>query len=133
MPREVHEDADRYTIAWDDDVGAVVHTWTEFASGEEFREGCERLLAIVERRDASKLLVDTRGIQAHADADHRWIREEWVPRAFEAGVECSVMVHPDSLIAKMDVEKFMDAADDVPGCPYVTSDMAEAREWLVEQ
>jgi hypothetical protein len=133
MPREVHEDTDLYTIEYDDELGAVVHTWTDFASGREYREGCERLLEVVQQERATKLLVDTSGIQAHDDEDLQWLREEWAPRTIEAGVEYYATVHPDSVISEMDIEKLMEGAADIPQEPFITSDMAEAREWLAER
>lgn len=133
MPREVYEDADTYTIERDDDIGAIVHTWERFVSGDDFREGCERLLEVVRRRDASKLLVDTSAIQAHDDDDLRWLREEWAPATIEAGIEYSATVHADSVISEMDVETLMEEAEDIPQEPFFTSDVAEAREWLASK
>jgi hypothetical protein len=117
MPEEVHRDAEKYTIWWESELNAVAHRWDEFASGEQFRDGCEELLDVIRERDASKLLVDTSGIRAHDDEDQAWLQEDWVPRIIEEGIDTSAMVHPDSVIAEMDMEAFMD----------------EAREWLAEQ
>lgn len=133
MPREAFEATDLYTVEWDGDLAAVVHTWESFATGDAFREGCERLLDAVRDHDASKVLVDTRGLEAHDEADERWLLEEWVPRLVEAGVRNAAIVHSESVVAAMDLETFMDRATDVPDLPHVTSDAAEAREWLAAQ
>jgi len=130
MSTEVHQDRQKYTIGWDGELNAVTHRWNEFTSGEKFREGCEELLDVIEKRGASKMLVDTSGIRAHDDEDERWLQEEWMPRVIDAGVEHAATVHPDSVIAKMDMEEFMEGVEDMPYDAMLTADESEAREWL---
>jgi len=124
---------DNYTIEYDDDIGAVVFTWDQFTTGAEFREGCEALLDAVRERNTSKVLTDTRGIRAHDAEDQAWMQEDWIPRAQQAGVEHTATVHPDSVIAEMDVEKLVEGADEGLHEPFFTADMDEARRWLAEQ
>jgi hypothetical protein len=133
MAREVHEDTATYTIEWDDDIEAVVHTWNSFSSGQQFRDGCEALLDAIKHYGASRMLVDTREIQAHDKDDQMWLQTEWTPRTIEAGIEATAMVHRDSVISEMELENMMDDMDNVPQEAKVTSDMDEARDWLAEQ
>ncbi|WP_135827813.1 STAS/SEC14 domain-containing protein [Halorussus halobius] len=133
MPREVLEDTADYTIEWDDDIDAVVHTWTDFTTGEEFRAGANSLLDAIEDQNASKLLIDTQNVKAHEDEDKAWLAEEWTPRIIEAGVRHSAQVHPDSVISKMEMENLGEEMDDVPYDHFLTSDVEEAREWLADQ
>lgn len=133
MPREVHEETDLYTIEYDDDIEVVLFTWDEFASGAEFREGCEALLDAVRQHRASKVLTDTRGIRAHDEEDQAWMQDDWIPRALEAGVEHTATVHPDSVISQMDMEEMVEGVEDAPHEPFLTDDMDEARRWLAEQ
>ncbi len=140
MAREVHAEGEKYRIEWDDDVGALVHTWTGFASGEAFRDGCHELLAAVEERDASKLIVDTSNVQAHDGDDKQWLQEEWTPKTIEAGVEATAMVRSDSVISEMEMDELMgEMSEDLPDPAdgdydaLVTDDMAEARDWIAGQ
>lgn len=134
MPREVYADTENYTIEYDDDIDAIVHTWTAFAAGEAFREGSNELLDFVRKRDASNMIVDTSGIQAHDEADKKWLQEEFIPQIVDAGIEYSVTVHKDSVVSEMEMEEFVDMTDDdIPMTNVVTGDMAEAREWVAEQ
>jgi hypothetical protein len=133
MSVEVHEDTELYTIEYDDEIGAIMFTWDQFASGTKFREGCEALLDAVRQYDASKVLTDTRGIRAHDAEDQVWMQEDWIPRAQQAGVEYTATVHPDSVIAEMDIEKLVEGIDDSGHEPLFTADMDEARRWLAEQ
>lgn len=133
MPREVLDRTEIYTVEWDGDIEAVVHTWEDFTSGAEYRDGCEAILDAIEARNASKLLVDTSGIQAHNDEDRQWLQTEWIPRAMDAGVEHSATVHRDSVISEMEIESMMEDMEDFPLDPLVTSDLGEARQWLAEK
>ena len=132
MP-EVVKDAPNYTIEWDSDIDAILHKWTGFTAGDQFREGANDLLEVIESKNTSKLLVDTSNIKAHNDGDKQWLQEEWVPKMLEAGIEHSAQVHSDSAISKMEMEGLMDAMDDIPYDAYITSSLEEGREWLAEQ
>lgn len=133
MSTAVLRDEPAYTIEYDDEIDAVVHTWEEFTSGQEFRDGCEALLECAKQRDASKMLVDTRAIEAHDDDDQAWMQREWTPRVSRAGVDYSATVRSDSVIAEMDLENLMDDFDQDDHGVKVTADMDEARRWLAEQ
>jgi hypothetical protein len=133
MSTQVTADTENYTIEVDDEIGAIIHTWDQFASGEDFRAGANRLLEVVERENKSKLLVDSSGIKAHDEADKEWLQEEWIPKVIDAGIEYSASVTADSVIAEMDMEEFVDQASELPYTYVLASDMAEAREWIAEQ
>lgn len=132
MRAELEREADSYTIEWDGDIGAVIHTWTAFTTGQRFRDGCTELLEVIRTRDASKVLIDTRGIQAHDEADKQWLVSEWIPMVIRAGVEYTATVHPDSVIAAMEMEDVAADVADVEGNQLVTGDHDEARRWLAE-
>jgi len=133
MAVETIADTGNYTIEWDEEIGAIVFTWDEYVSGATFREGSEALLDAIKRRDAAKVLTDTRGINAHDAEDQQWMQTEWMPRALDAGLEYSAVVHPDSVISEMDVESILEGMEHSGADPLLTSDMAEAREWIAEK
>ena len=133
MATQIERDTEIYTIEWDDEIPAVVHTWDEFAAGETFREGCAALLDVIEERDAEKMLVDTSGIQAHDEEDKTWLQDEWIPRTMEAGIKASVTVPQDSVIAKMDLENFMNEVEEYDYKSTMVESVPEAREWLSDQ
>ncbi|WP_436925442.1 hypothetical protein [Halosimplex amylolyticum] len=126
-------DTETHTIEVDDDIGAVIHTWDQFAAGEAFRDGCYDLLDVIRQHDISKQIVDTSGIRAHDDADKEWLQEEWIPETIEEGIEYSVTVTSDSVISEMEMEEFVDQAQDLPFTYVLAGDMDEAREWIAEQ
>ncbi|WP_123535371.1 hypothetical protein [Halosimplex salinum] len=133
MSAQVAADTEKYTIEVDDDIDAIVHTWDAFAAGQEFRDGCNELLDVIRWNGKSKLLVDTSGIQAHDEADKEWLQEEWIPETIETGIEYSVSVTGDSVISEMEMEEFVDQAQDLDYTYVLAGDMGEAREWIAEQ
>jgi len=133
MPKQVAESTENYTIEVDEEIDAVVHTWDQFAAGEEFREGCRVLLDVIRRHDKSKLLVDTSGIQAHDDEDKAWLQEEGMPQVIDAGIEYDVTVPGDSVVSEMEMEEFVDQTGDLPLTFVMAGNRDEAREWLAEQ
>jgi hypothetical protein len=127
------EETDLYRLERDRDLDAVIYTWREFATGEDFRRGANAILEYVESNDVSKVIVDTSGIEAHDDEDHQWLEEVWTPNMIEAGMEYNAVVHPESVIAEMDVEELMQELESLPYEAIWTDDMAEAREWMRKQ
>jgi len=132
MAPKADVETELYRIEWDDELDAVHYTWTEFASGETFREGANALLDYVRDRGAERVIVDTSGIEAHDDDDQRWLQEEWTPKLIDEGATTVAMVRNESVIAKMDMESFMAEMEDLPYDAFMTDDMAEAREWVAE-
>lgn len=132
MGTETLATGDEYHMEWDDDIEAVIYTWTDFASGERFREGANMILEYFRNNDVSKLIVDTSGINAHDDEDQKWLQEEWTPEMLEAGMECSCVVYPESAIAQMDRDRMQEQLDDFPYDALWTDSMEEAREWTRE-
>ncbi|MFA1612285.1 hypothetical protein [Halobellus rubicundus] len=122
-----------YTIEWDGEVEAVVHTWDDFAAKGSFRRGCEELLEIIESRGARKTLIDTSRIRAHDVGDQEWLRDDWVPRTIEAGVEYTAVVYGESAVAKIDMEDLLANLDHLDYTTKMTTDVDAARAWLAER
>lgn len=127
-------EADNYRIERDQESGALLHTWTEYSSGQDFRDGCNELLDVIEEENATKLIIDTSEIKAHDPEDKQWLTEEWMPREIEAGIEYSASVpSADSSISQMETEKLVDQTADLPMTYVMAESLAEAREWIAEQ
>lgn len=132
MSQAADIDGDGYTIRLDDDLGAVVHEWDQYVSGEEFREACWELLDVVEQGNASKILVDQRAMNAMNDDDVVWLVETWTPKVTDIGLEYTVIVIQESVIAEMNTEKVLEAVGDVDGDQDVTTDIEEGRRLIRE-
>lgn len=130
MQRELHEETDLYRLEYDPDIDAVLFTWKNFASGENFRRGAEAIYEYFSELDTKKVLVDTSGIKAHADEDGEWLLENWTPRMIDAGMEFNCVVYPESVIAQMDRESLEADLSQLDYNTLWTADMNEARNYL---
>lgn len=133
MSRDVYRDADSYTIEWDDDLGALIHSWDSYTSGQPFRDAANDLLEHVRSENVSKLIIDSSGIKAHDTEDKQWLMEEWTPKLDAAGIEYTATVHADSSISKMELDKMTEDTSEFDSEQMATSDLAEARAWLADK
>jgi len=133
MATQIERDNSTYTIEWDSDVSAVIHTWKEFVAGEAFKEGLRELGDVIKQHEARHFVVDASGIQALDEEDKEWLKNVWIPRMMEAGVKASVTIPQDSVIAKMDMEKIHTEVEEYGYESTMVASKAEAREWLSEQ
>lgn len=127
------KNTDLYSMEMDRELNAILFRWNKFASGQEFREGANKLLEYIRSKNVSKLIVDTSGITAHQDEDEEWLINEWIPKIIDAGIQYSVTVRQDSVIAKMDMENFITRLEDHDYVTMTTASMEEAREWIAEK
>jgi hypothetical protein len=129
----VIEETESYKIEVDEEIDAVIHTWTATVSGEEFRQGANALLEFAADNDFTKMIVDSSRIEAHTKEDRTWLQEEWAPAIIDAGMMYSGVVHPESLIAEMDIERLMEGMGESEHRSYITESLSEAREWIAEK
>jgi hypothetical protein len=129
MSQGVYADTEGYTTRWDDDLGAVVHKWNRYVDGDAFRAGCEAMIELAKQHEDPKILIDHREMKLVDQEDQEYIREDWIPRAVEAGAEYHVVIHQPSTIAEMN----LDGVIDLDGIDYkakMTADMDGGRQWL---
>ena len=129
------EDADVYTVEWDEELDIPVFTWDEYTAGETFRETARKWEAVMEERDAEKYIVNTESVTAHEDADKRWLAETWVPDLVDLGVRYGAGVYADSAIASMEMEEVEESMSAVhPDYEFrVFASDEEAKSWLDDQ
>lgn len=135
MSVETLEDGDAYTIEYDDDIGGIVHRWDRFVQDETFREGSETMLSAIEDHSVSKLLIDSRELNVVSDEDTEWLFSDLVPRLADAGIRYTVTVYEESTIAKMNMDKIAENAEESNevGESHMTTDLDDARSWLKSQ
>lgn len=125
-------ESDALTIEWDASINAVVMDWHQFAKGDDYREGLNEGLELVEEKSAENWLADLRDLGTLTDDDQQWTHEEWHPRAFETPLTNLAIVQPESVVANMSVEDLVQEVDDNL-TSHVFDDRSEARSWLRSQ
>lgn len=131
----VLEDADVYTIEWDEGLDVPVFSWDEYAAGEKFRESARQWESVMEQRGVEKYMVNTEAVTAHEEADKRWLAETWVSDLVDIGVRRGAGVFADSAIASMDMEEVEESMSSAhPDYEFrVFPNTEEARAWLRDQ
>ncbi len=129
MSLEPYDETEAYTVEWDGELGAVVQEWQTTPDSRSFRNGQAALLSLIEKRDATKILVDSRAFDSFPDQTE-WLREEWAPQLVAAGVEYVAVVYPEDDVAKFELDKIARMDTDPPVESLFAADVPEARAWL---
>ena len=133
MSTNVEPETDVRSIEYDSGLDTVVFTWNRYVTGEQFRTALTDALAVIEREGATGFIADAREFMAHTDDQLEWLQREFTSQMIEAGVERSVQIHPESVIAEMDAEETAERADAAlpEGVAFeITTSMDRAREFV---
>ncbi|GAB7017845.1 hypothetical protein [Halostagnicola bangensis] len=126
-------ESDALTIEWESTIDAVVMDWHNFAKGDQYREGLEKGLELVEEKRAENWLADLRDLGTVTQEDQEWTQEEWHPRAFETSLSTIAVIQPESVVANMSVENLVQEFGSNENKSRIFSDRAEAESWLKNQ
>ncbi|WP_324760047.1 STAS/SEC14 domain-containing protein [Haloarcula sp. GH36] len=120
------------TIEWDGSIEAVIMNWTDFAEGEEYREGLNKGLEVIEQHGAENWLADLREMGAVSQEDQEWTRNEWHPRAFETSLTNMAIIQPESVVAEMSVDDLVQEIGEETTI-QIFDNREDAKTWLDEQ
>lgn len=121
------------TVEWTESLDAVEMNWHDFAQGEEYREGLNEGLELVEEKRAQNWLADLRDMGTVADDDQTWTNEEWYPRAFDTTLSNMAIIQPESVVANMSVENIIQEVGDDKITTHIFDNRSEAESWLADQ
>ncbi|WP_299263947.1 STAS/SEC14 domain-containing protein [Halorientalis sp.] len=128
-----YHEADHLTVRYDESVDAVVMNWHNFARGEDFREGLDTGLELVEKRGAKNWLADLREMGTVADDDQEWSNTDWFPRAMGTSLLNMAIIKPESVVANMSVDNIMQEVEGGDLTTHYFDNRDEAEQWLKEQ
>lgn len=120
-------------VRYDSTVDAVVMEWKRFAKGDDFRDGLDTGLELVERKRAKNWLADLREMGTVAEEDQEWSNDEWFPRALQTCLHSMAIVKPEDVVANMSVENIMQEVGDEGLITHHFDNREKAREWLQDQ
>lgn len=104
--------------------------WEGFVSRELFREAMDAGIGLLEGRDASKLLGDSREMNTLNQDDQEWSFADWPPRVGAAGLEHLAVAYPESVVAAMSVDNVIEATEGDDIERTVTDSLNEVEEWI---
>jgi len=74
--------------------------WRAWANSAEYRAAHETILAALRENHATRNLIDATHERVIAEADQRWLIENWIPRAMAAGRRHTAVVMPLRALGK---------------------------------
>ncbi|CAM4405724.1 hypothetical protein FHS16_001783 [Paenibacillus endophyticus] len=119
-------------VAWDEELKAVIIEWKGFAYGEEFQLIMLKGIEWIKKMKSNRLLMDARKGSAIKPDDQEWIARHFVQRAYGNGLRHFAMVLPQSMIAKLSLDRAVNQLGVLPYQLVNFSDMKEARHWVAE-
>lgn len=126
-------DTDYLTVRYDDSVDAVVMNWHDFAQGEDFRDGLDTGLELVNEKRAENWLADLREMGAVAEDDQEWANTDWFPRAMGTSLTNMAIIKPESVVANMSVDNIMQEVEGGELTTHYFDNRPEAEQWLKDQ
>ena len=108
----------------------LFRSWKKFAKGEDFRQGLNEGLELLEQHGTSKWLADLRDLGTVTKEDQEWSNEQWYPRAINGGIRYMAIIMPKSVISSMSVTNILTRVKDINVETQYFDDIDSAKEWL---
>ncbi|WP_436936284.1 STAS/SEC14 domain-containing protein [Halovenus marina] len=124
---------DHLKVRYEEDLDAVMMKWKSFAQGDEFRDGLDTGLELVQNKKAKNWLADLREMGTINEDDQEWSNTDWFPRALETSLTNMAIVQPESVVANMSVENIMEEVGDGDLTTHYFDNRSEAKQWLRDQ
>jgi hypothetical protein len=130
---EVHFDESFLTLHWDEAAGIIWAEWKAATGGEPLKRAFEVAIDVITKTKGRKWLADTRHLGVISAEDVKWVNDNWIPRAVNAGVCWMAFVTPTKVSVQLAVKAFMSRINDRElGIAYF-DDFEQARAWLRAQ
>jgi len=117
------------TVNYDAKIPGIVVVWKRHATSLQLRFVHEKLLELIAKHGAQKVLGDDTGLAIIHHRDQEWILEDWLPRAFRAGLKAAASKRPLSYFGRASTANIQSRAVELLHQGF--DDLASAREWLV--
>ncbi|MFC4312861.1 hypothetical protein ACFPN2_27505 [Steroidobacter flavus] len=116
-------------VTVDTGIPCVVLAWGSYATSAQLRFVHECALDLLRRHALHKILGDDSALAVIPVDDQGWLREDWFPRALEAGLKAAASKCPNGFFGKQSVANVMSGA---PVGITVRSfeQLDEAKAWL---
>ena len=107
--------------------------WYGFPRSTDFRYACMKVLDFIKEYNTGKLLTDNRNAKVFSVDDQKWLNNEWLPLALEAGYYCSATLINDDVFVKNAITNITNKRDKKSVKTNMFTDEDEAINWLSSQ
>jgi hypothetical protein len=117
------------TVNFDPDIPGIVVIWKRYVTSLQLRFVHEKVLEMIAEHGAHKILGDDTGLSVIHPRDQEWILNDWMPRAFDAGLIAAASKRPSGYFGRLSTTSIQSQA--VRLMHQAFDDLADARAWLI--
>jgi hypothetical protein len=117
------------TVNYDPRIPAVVVVWKRYVTSLQLRFVHEKLLEMIIKHGAHKVLGDDTELSVIHPRDQDWILTDWMPRAFQAGLKAAASKRPSGYFGRLSTTRIQAQADELMHQAF--DDIGSARDWLI--
>jgi hypothetical protein len=129
----IYYDEPHLTLRWEPDDKIVCAQWKNDVRSEPMRAGLEAGLKLIAEKKARRWLVDSRELGAIDPADVKWVNDNWIPRAVDAGIAWMAFVMAKKIVMQMTMKTFIARINQRELGTAYFEDLDGARTWLRDQ
>lgn len=97
------------------------------------RRGLQVGLELVSLKQSEKWLVDSRTLGSIDPADVKWVNDNWIPRAVDAGLRWMAFVLAKKVVMKLTMKSFIARINGRDLSSAYFDDLDEAWDWIRAQ
>jgi hypothetical protein len=120
----------KYNIFYDEEIEAVIMNWYGYATSEEFREGTEFMVKLLEESKSRKVLANVKEMILIAKEDQDWLDKAFLPKTVELGLQATAVIMPTNYFNKIAVESISYKIAQQKIVVNYFEDLQKAKDWL---
>lgn len=130
MPVNTIIDNEYVTLYYHPDKKMVHHVYKPHIGGQYLIDALNIGVDLLKKHGATKWLSDNREIEGHTEEETNWINHDWLPRAIDVGWKYWALVVPHTIMARLNMNEFVQSFFDRGIRVMVFTDPGEAMGWL---
>lgn len=134
----LHDDSELFesdfvTISYNSEYHYILVIWKKFATNEEQILFRENLLDMIKRTKAKAYLTDNRKLAGATEKIQYWIRDNWFPAAYEAGLRIVASVQTSDRYAGFAINTILEGETLQKMNIQQFKKLSDAHNWIIEQ
>lgn len=118
------------SVYWNDKIRSVQIQWKGFVQDEDYRNGLNKGLELLQNKGTTLLLSDTTKLGVLSQTAQEWTNNHWFPYALKLGLRKMAIILPEKTIPKMTINRIMEKLDNPELETAYFKELEEAYAWL---
>ena len=119
-----------YHIYYDPAMNWIVTDWDGYATSKQFREGTERMLALLVQHQTGKVLADIKDMVLIGMQDQHWLNAHFLPGAIQSGFHAIALIRTSHYFNQVAIESISYKVDKEKLLIQTFDQVEEAKAWL---